>query len=546
MFYILCSTIILLPVLAGLGAVFQKLFGRFWEGLSFEIVAGVFSVAIVFSVLSFFAPLNLAVEIPVLILGLISFFYFKSYQRFWNFFSANGFVFPVISVFILIFGAFYPFILDHFGYYVPTIKWLSEVDLVKGISNLDWVLGQMSVWHIFQAGFSNLLDPFLRINAVILIIYLIYIFEKKSWIHLVFVPVLLLFCQSPSTDLPVIVFSMMILNEIFSFNKNSSLIFALSVFVFAIKPTMIWLPILCFLYPILILKSPFKFILPGIVLLILFCLKNIWTFGFPVFPVQLLDFDVSWKPSAEIFKNSAQTAILKTYDMQYSYDEIRKFSAVDHVVNWLSLDGIKGKIHVFFLVSLIGFFIFSFIKKSRLVWLVFISIVIKSVMILLFSAQYRFFIDVFFVIIFVMFFKMFSKSASVLVFTVMSLLIGIFLSFPQLLKNNLPSFRMGSLMGGFKLEQLYKPSQYSWNRYKTYQIGNLKFNVVSGYILSYDIPLPAVSPDFIKENIEAGIFPQLEGKTLKEGFIFKKITDQEKLQIQNIIAEYEQSFKEDY
>jgi len=37
----------------------------------------------------------------------------------------------------------------------------------------------MSVWHIFQAGFSHLADPFLRSNSLLLLIYLIYCLEKK-------------------------------------------------------------------------------------------------------------------------------------------------------------------------------------------------------------------------------------------------------------------------------------------------------------------------------------------------------------------------------
>ncbi|WP_449401402.1 LIC_10190 family membrane protein [Chryseobacterium wanjuense] len=190
------------------------------------------------------------------------FFKDKLYLEFYGLSKKDYSLISIVSLIILFCGSFYPYILDHFGYYVPTIKWLTEFGIIKGISNLDLTLGQMSVWHIFQSGFSNFSDPFLRINSILLIIYTLYIIEKKSWIQLCFVPVLLLFSQSPSPDLPVIIFSLIILNEIVKENKNTSLLFAFSVFVFSIKPTMIWLPILSFLYSIFIIKSNIKNLTP--------------------------------------------------------------------------------------------------------------------------------------------------------------------------------------------------------------------------------------------------------------------------------------------
>ena len=259
----------------------------------------------IFTITAFFFPLDVYIELGTVSIGLAAFFYFKIYKEFWEFFSKNKFYFFIISFFTLFFGSYYPFILDHFGYYMPTIKWIAEVGLVQGISNLDLILGQMSIWHILQAGFSNFTDSFLRLNVVVLTIYLIYIFEKKSWIHLFFLPILFLFSQSPSPDLPVMVFSLIVLNEIFSSNKKAGLLLAFSIFIFALKPTMIWVPILVFLYSLLILKTKLKYIIPGVLLMILFLFKNIYTFGFPVFPVQFLDFNFYWKPNSALLKNSS-------------------------------------------------------------------------------------------------------------------------------------------------------------------------------------------------------------------------------------------------
>ncbi len=538
MLYILLMLILLLPTLAGIGVIFKNIFGFFSSGISIKIFEGIFLVTIIWTVVAFFIPLNFYVELTTLTIGISAFFYYKVYLDFWIFLSRNYKLFFSITLLSFFFGSYYPFILDHFGYYVPTVKWLSEIGLVQGISNLDLLLGQTSLWHIFQAGFSNFTDPFLRLNVLVLIVYLIYILEKKFWIHLVFLPILFLFTQSPSPDLPIIVFSLIILNEVFNSNKNSAVLFALSVFVFAIKPTMIWLPIFIFLYSFFILKSNYKFVFAGSLILTLFLFKNIWTFGFPIFPVQFLDLGLPWKPNAELLQNSSEMAIMKTYDMQYSFAEIQQFAGFDYIKNWLLLDGIKGFIHIALVLSLIVFLLFAIIKKSKLIWLLYSSVLLKIVLVLLFSAQYRFFFDVFFVILFVLFYQALSKKVSLKIFTVLSIFIAGFLSFPNLIKTHLPSFKLGNFVTGFNKDQFVKPSYFELNQYKTYQIGNLKFNVVDDYIFSFDTPIPAISPQFIQEDLDAGIFPQLKGNTLKEGFVCRPISTKEKEKLKIILKDF--------
>lgn len=540
MLYILLMIILLLPVLSGMGAVFKSVFGFFSGGMALQILAGIIFVTISWTLFAFIFPLNIYVEVTTLLIGIAAFFYYKIYLGFWDFLCKNKILFPAISAVIIFSGSYYPYILDHFGYFVPTVKWLSEVGLVKGISNLDLLLGQMSLWHVFQAGFSNFTDPFLRLNTFLLIVYLIYIIEKKSWIHLAFLPVLFLFSQSPSADLPVIVFSMIILNEVFNSNKNVALLLAFSVFVFAVKPTVIWLPVFVFFYGLCIEKRNFRFVLSGVFVLSLFIFKNMWTFGFPIFPVQFLDFGFSWKPNTEILQNSSEMAIMKTYDLQYSYAQIQQFSSFEYIKNWLLLDGVKSIIHIFFIISIIVFFIYSVCKKSKLVTLLFISVLIKSIVVLLFSAQYRFFFDVFFVIFFVLFYRSISKQFSLALFTSLSIFFIGFLSFPDSVRTYLPSFKLGNFLMGFQGKQLITPSHYELDKYKTHQIGNLKFNVVDGYIFSFDTPLPAISPQFIQEDIDAGIFPQLKTEKCKDGFIWRKISAEEKEKLKRILHDFQQ------
>ncbi|WP_223599876.1 hypothetical protein [Chryseobacterium sp. GVT01B] len=536
MLLILLSSIFIIPVLIGWGKIMENVSGILFQGISGKILSGILGISLIWTFISFFIPLNIYAETASILLGLFFFFRHQLYKEFYQFSKKDFILFSVTTLVIMLAGSYYPYILDHFGYYIPTLQWLAEYGLVKGISNVDLTLGQMSVWHIFQAGFSNFSDPFLRINAVLLIIYTIYIIERKNWIHLCFLPVLLLFSQSPSPDLPVIIFSLIILNELIAGNKNTTLLFAFSVFVFSIKPTMIWLPILVFLHSVFIFKNNCKPLLLGILILFLFFIKNIWTFGFPVFPVAIGDLGVSWKPNPEVLKISSQFAIMKTYDMQYTYEEIQKFSTADYIKNWLFLEGIKSKINILFVLSLAVFFVFAWIKKRKLITLICISLLIKSILVLTFSAQYRFFIDVFFVVFFVLFYEYFNQKKSIIVFSVLSLFFVSMLSFPALIQKYIPSFRVGSFMTGFEKKQLYKPSTYEYRQFNTFKIGNFKFNVSHNYPYSFDTPVPAVTPFYIFDDVKAGIFPQLSDKNdLKKGFIWKKMTPEEKKEAQKVI-----------
>ncbi|KFF10225.1 membrane protein [Chryseobacterium soli] len=536
MILLLLSSIFIIPALMGLGKVVESFLGSLYTGISGNIISGIVGISLIWSVLAFFLPLNIYIEIPTLLIGFFYFFKEKLFLKWYHFSKQESALALSIILIIAFCSSYYPYILDHFGYYVPTIQWLTEYGMVKGMSNLDLTLGQMSIWHIFQAGFSNFSDPFLRMNAVILIIYTIYIIEKKSWAQLCFLPVLLLFSQSPSPDLPVVVFSLILLNEIVSGNRKTDLLFGFSIFVFAIKPTMIWIPILSFLYSILIVKSNFKSLLFGGAVLLLFFVKNIWTFGYPIFPISIIDLGISWKPNPEILQKSSQYAILKTYDMQYSYQEIQNFSWWEYAKNWLFLNGIKSKINILFILSLLVFTIFAFFKKNKMVTLILISILIKSILVLLFSAQYRFFIDVFFVIFFVLFFKQINKTTSIAAFSGLSIVLIIFLTFPTLLQQYLPSFRLGSFMGPFEKKQLYSPSVYHYKSFDSFKTGNLKFNVSKNYPYNFDTPIPAISRSYIIDDIHAGIFPQyIDEKNVKKGFIWKKLNSKQIKDTQNII-----------
>lgn len=542
MFHIILSILIIFPVLIGFGRFFQSLSGGVWVGLSSKIVSGIFLLIIFWHILAFFVPLSIGVETISVIVGWGLFLYFKEYQNFRKIDKKEASILIGMSFITIFVGAGYPFILDHFGYYVPSIKWLSEYGLVQGITNFDWILGQMSPWHIFQAGFSHFSDTFLRINVLLMLLFYLYIWDRKAWAMLCFSPILFFFLQSPSPDLPSIVFSLMILNEILQKNQKFSLLFAFSVLVFSIKPTMIWVPILTFFYPIFIFNQNLKFIILGSFVGILYLVKNLWVFGYPLFPMSLFDLGISWKPYSELFVSSGEVAILKTFDLQYSLEEIAQFSWWEYPVKWLTLKGVKGIINTAFVLSIFVFGVYSWRKKEKKLTLIFISILVKSAFVLYFSAQYRFFIEVFLVVFFVFFSSCISRKLSLKFFLILALMVMNVLFFPQILQKLVPSFNLGSVMKGVETKQFYEPSYYALNEYDRFKIGNLEFNVPKNYPFGFDVDLPVLVISQLYDYDRMGIFPQLRGKTLQEGFVWRKMTNLEKKQLKQIIEKVEYQY----
>ncbi len=535
MFYILALLVLMIPVLLGWGSLFARPEKLASKSLAVTMMKGMMIITLLFLLTLFFIPLTMYVEVCVICVGLFAFIKKKKYRKLWSFLRENPYLFPVLLLPVIFVGSYYPFVADHFTYYVPTVKWLTEVGLTPGLANLDLSLGQMSFWHIFQAGFSHFSDFYLRMNSVAVAGYIIYLMERKSWVHLLFLPLFFMFLQSPMPDLPAMAFSLIILAEAMR-GKAGASHFALAIFIFGIKPTMIWLPVFL---AIMLFKEKRKFpvrsLLPGLLILCLLLVKNIYTFGFPFFPVQVFDFNISWKPGAALLQISSELALSKTYDMNYSYAQIQQFSTVEKIRNWFLLPGIKGNIHLLFIVTLLVFLLICILRKSRDLWILFVAIIFKSTLILLFSAQYRFFLDVFLVVFFVLLNGIVTRRAALLCSALGITATIVFFTFPKIVQHAVPSFRLGKFLTGFTTNQLTKPAHFKWEQFETYKIGNLSFNVVKDYPYSFDVPAPAMSPWCVSENMQAGIFPQLRGPSLKNGFIWRPITDLEKQQLKEIL-----------
>jgi len=528
MLIILKTILIFLFINFGNGIIVGKLLKIKNESFTIVSLLGILSVTFLQTILAFFLPLNFYIEITFLISGVFGILLFLKEKDFAQFeFRKNiNFWFYFFIILILFVGPFSPYLYDHYSYYVPTITFLKEVGFVKGISNIDLLLGQSSFWHVYQAGFSNLIDEFLRINVYLLLLFLIYIYERKQWVLFLFIPFFLIFIQQPSPDLPTFIISLIVLNELL-INSDRKVLLYISIFVVCIKPTMFWLPLLIVLESIYQRNFKFRMLIPILVFGTLFVFKNIWLFGFPVFPVSAFDFNLSWKPSEEILTYSSQIGLMKSYDMHYSYQQILGFNLWERIYHWFTI-GLKSILNFGIVLSVIILGFLAFRRKDKFYFLLFICVLLKFIFIIVFSAQYRFFIDIYLVVLFLIF-KNISEQKSVFVSMFLSVFISIIFTLPGFVKDK---FHMGKWMSGFQVSQLIRPTEYQSENPKSYQLGNLKFNATKDLI--YKTQFPAMSLYWLKTYHYYNVFPQ-------NGFIQKKLSEKEKIELKEIVKDLENS-----
>lgn len=138
----------------GFGFLFQKILPRINSTISFTVINGMIGVGLISFFVAFFLPLNFTYE--VVLISILSLIYHRNEVKrsLLKLKNISRYFYAFIFVGLLV-AVTYPFILDDFGYYIPTIKWLDFAGFVKGLSNFEWVLAQNSFWHILQASINE-------------------------------------------------------------------------------------------------------------------------------------------------------------------------------------------------------------------------------------------------------------------------------------------------------------------------------------------------------------------------------------------------------
>ena len=131
-----------------------------------------------------------------------------------------------------------------------------------------------------------------------------------------------------------------------------------------------------------------------------------------------------------------------------------------------------------------------------------------------------------------------KEIISLLSFSLGAVLVLFLMSFPKILQSQVRTFKLGHYMQGFTVTQLYKPAIFKLNSYQTFKIGNLDFNVPN-YDLSFDTPQPSLSPYSLKKYYEAEIFPQKISENVQDGFVWKKLSPEEKEKLKRLSLNFD-------
>lgn len=531
MLSILGSAIFLLISLLGWSSLLTAI-----TKVSLRVLTILLGFIVFFWTVSFFTGLGLIVELIAILPGIVLYLLRLDQINLLPFRSRN---FLLFSGLVLVFSSFCPVLLDHYGYYIPTINWLKTSGIPLGIANLEWNLGQMSPLHILSAGLSNFSAPDFSVNFLITLIYVLYTVEAKRNILFIFLPYFALLSNSPSPDLFPLVISLIVINELVTKAHNWPLLFLWACFSFVIKPTFFWLPLLVFLFLVYKQKEvTLKAVALASPIIILYLLKNFWVYGDLFFPVSVFNFDVPWRIHPSVLQESNNFAALKTFDFIYSLKTVRSFSAWEYFVNWLLFPGIRGIMNIIILFSLLVLALFSIITKSRSAGIIFWVLTVKFLIVLSFSGQYRFMLDIVIISCFVIFHDKLRERTIISLTATGFLLLTVFFFFPRQLQSLVPSFQLSSYVKPFDANQFVKPCGYDSTPFRGHQIGNLYFNVPADYPFIYKTPLPAISPYNLKRFYEDGIFPQKTVGRFYTGFHWRKLDETQRTQLFKIVQKY--------
>jgi len=535
---------LLFIVFAGWGCWAKILLSVKNESIAVSIIAGLALYGLAACIIAFFIPLNIPVEIFLLVLAVIPYLLKNVREHLPSIPKAilkNGW-FWGFSLMIILAGSYYNFRSDHFGYYVPTLKWLNEFGIIVGIGNIDWSLGQVSFIHIMQAGIDQTIDPFGRFSIFIVILYIVYIFERKAYLLLLFVPFYFLYFQSPSSDLPVVFFSLIVVNEVyFHYRKNNfKILFAISVFVFVIKPTGFWLPLWLFIVTFYRDKSQLKsignYIFPGILILI-FLIKNLMAASCLFYPVLFTIINTYWLPDMQILEMSKSQAAAYAYDFYFTQEALNSLSFFEKIHLWLTIPDAQVIIHLGIVLITLVFGVVAFWKKQFISIALFFALFFKFLITFVFSGQYRFMLDMIYPMLFILLSFLNIKRLPLLSGSLILFLSAfIFVSFPNLQKTILPTFRLTKYMVGFTKESLLRPDNFPEDEYKQETMGNLNIHVPIHDLYNYETPPPAFTKATLIKYHKMGIFPQWKDTTcIHRGIYMKKLSDEEKEVLGRII-----------
>jgi hypothetical protein len=566
MLLIILSWVYIVFTTINLGFGVDKLFKLQNKDFVVTSVLGLFATTILASFWAIFGRINIEFHYLLLTLNLLIFLKFKDdifsiYTTFINELKSLSqslkYYLAIITLCIIAQCSSIPYVIDNESYYIQTIKWLNEYGFVKGLVNLHFFLGQVSGWHITQSAlnFSFLYKNFNDLSGFCLLLGNIFaiqklntFFENNDTKYLIvglfplFNLFLFQFISAPSPDIPVYVFTFVILfYYIEKHNKISPEIFNLLVililFTFYIKNTTVTF----FLIPLLVLILNYKILskkllkptLITIVVTGLFVAKNMIICGSMVFPSKLfnsLNMDYSIPDTIEQFYYDQ----LKYYGYFIDLNQYNSMSVQDLFLRWLTLpkmNGLFNKISIL-LVLIVPILLYKFQNKKEY-WSLYFLMLIQLILLFATSPQYRFFMNfIFFFSLFCL--TLFIKRKKPIYFLLqLSLFASLIVVFLPVNLNRFSNYKFMMEISNFSSTNIIFPHKNTKfdTPFETIKKGNLIYNspIKNDFFWSSgDGNLPSVN----KEQIEYfekyfHIIPQLRTKNIKDGFYAKEIIPNE-------------------
>jgi hypothetical protein len=543
---------LLFVVFSGWGAYSGFLLKLRCESPVFTVIVGMLLFGIAATLAAFFSPLNAVVEWILVGIGISAYFFPKTRRLV---------VLPKLSVFrsvwfwiiataILLGGALYPSWYDHYGYYLPTLRWLDTYGLLIGTANIDWIIGQMSMMHIIQAAIDESVEPYCRLGLFCTIVFLYYVFERKTWLLLLFIPYFFLMFQSPSSDIPLILFSLIIVNEtIFFYRKGDfKLHLVIAAFLFSVKPIAFWTVLFVFIMAYLndreAVKKTATYIFPALVF-ILFIIKNLIVTSCLVYPFTITKINTPWLPDAQVLHLSEINARKISYDFYYTPDEIAAFTPLERMTKFLTLPDPQTVVNYLIFAVSILFIVLAFRKRNVAMMVFCPFLIIKLFVTYFYSAQYRLMLDIVFPAVFILLMlsknKLATKKMAVLgISTFLCVFAWFFISFPTISIKIYPRPRMINMYSGISLPALIRPANMIILEYDETEFGNLKFNLSSKILYNCDTPPPAITSVLLYQYAEMKVFPQwIDSTNIRKGLYIKNLSDDEAEKLKCIFEKYQ-------
>ena len=164
----------------GYAFIFKKIIKKdsFYSVNNYDFFYGLFIVVLLSIFINFFAPLKFF-SIPVVIIGLLLFFYGKKIEIYNVNFIFYLIIIPIVSFFSYFNGSN----VDSPMYHLQVLKWMSEHKISLGLINLEIRLGMNSSWHSFLAlmdiSFKTWSTKYYLSNILIAVITVQVISQKK-------------------------------------------------------------------------------------------------------------------------------------------------------------------------------------------------------------------------------------------------------------------------------------------------------------------------------------------------------------------------------